>query len=167
MRTSALLLVTLVAACTRGSPPAPPAPVPPSPRSAPVPPPIPSVTFYPDIPFCVVRDGHLESVDVQVSFKGDSVWRGTPIAQAFPTDSTYAGNARWYLEREPISVAGGLYVMYGLPRILATTDVVPAATFRGVTVFAEPRDDLRRPEVIYVPTRPGCEFQPYQRAGIK
>jgi hypothetical protein len=29
-------------------------------------------------------------------------------------------------------------------------------------VFAEPGADARRPEVIYVPTRPGCEFQPYQ-----
>jgi hypothetical protein len=159
--------MALVPACMRGSPHAPPAPVPPPSRSAPLPPPIPSVPFNPNVLFCVVRHGRLESVEVEVSFKGDTVWRGTPIAQAFPTDSTYALNAAWYVETEPISVAGGRYVKYGLPRILGTTDVVPAATFRGVTVFAEPRDDPRRPEVIYVPTRPGCEFQPYMRAGIK
>jgi hypothetical protein len=94
-------------------------------------------------------------------------YRGEPVAHAFPTDSTYALNAAWYRNSEPITMAEGRYVKYGLPRILGTTDVVPIATFRGVAVFAEPGTDPRRAEVIYLPTRPGCEFQPYQRGGIK
>jgi hypothetical protein len=58
-------------------------------------------------------------------------------------------------------------VKYALPRILGTTDVVPISRFRGVMVFVEPGMDPRRPEVIYLPTRPGCEFHPYMRAGPK
>jgi hypothetical protein len=120
------------------------------------------------VSFCVVRQGHLESVEVQVlSFNGDTVYDTMPVSQAFPTDSTYALNASWYRDREPLSLLGGRYVMYGLPRILGTTDVVPVATFRGVTVFAEPGADRRWTEVVYLPTRPGCEFQPYQRGGVK
>ena len=51
---------------------------------------------------------------------------------------------------------------YGLPRVLGTRDVNNAGTVNGVSVFAEPGANAQRPEVIYVPTRPGCEFQPYQ-----
>jgi len=35
-------------------------------------------------------------------------------------------------------------------------------TVNNVSVFAEPSANAQRPEVIYIPTRPGCEFQPYQ-----
>src|SRR6185436_22707 len=97
----------------------------------------------------------------------DSTYHGQPIAQAFPVDSTYAWNAAWYTSSEPVRVLGGTYVKYGLPRILGMTEVVPVATFRGVTVFAEEGRDTAHSEVIYLPTRPGCEFHPYQRAGIK
>lgn len=97
----------------------------------------------------------------------DSTYQGQPIARAFPADSTYAGNASWYRNTEPLSLLGDHYLMYGLPRILGTTDVVPITTYRGVTVFAEPGADPGRPEVVYLPTRPGCEFQPYTRLGSK
>jgi hypothetical protein len=118
--------------------------------------------------FCVVRNGRLESVEVQVlSFNGDTVYGTLPILRAFPIDSTCGLNAAWYTTSQPITMLGGVYVKYGLPRILGTTDVVPAATFREVTVFVEPGMDPRRPEVIYLPTRPGCEFQPYMRGGPK
>jgi hypothetical protein len=164
MRWSALPLVALVVACTRGAPPAPPAPVPPpvSPV-APLPAPNPSTsTANPDLLFCVVRNGRLEQVVVHVlSFRGDTVTNtGVPVSRVYPSDSTYALNAGWYTTSQAISVMGVSYVKYGLPRILATTDVVPVAAYRGVTVFAEPGDDPR-PGVIYVPVRPGCEFQPY------
>jgi len=106
-------------------------------------------------------------VELEVSSRGDSAYRGTPISQAFPLDSTYAANAPWLRGLEPLALLGDHYVMYGLPRILGTTDVVPITTFRGVTVFAERGVDPTRPEVIYIPTRPGCEFQPYERHGTK
>ena len=110
----------------------------------------------------MVRNGRLDSVELQFSItSGDSAYRGTPVSQAFPTDSTYALNAGWYVSSEPIRVKDGFYVKYGLPRILNSTDVVPVATFASVTVFAEPVVNPRRPEIVYVPVRPGCEFQTY------
>ena len=165
---STLVLPLLVAACARHPAATSPVPAPPAPVATPpvapaeAPPPPPAFTPEPDSGlFCIVRRGRLEPVWVHFSFKGDTVWRGTPIAQAFPTDSTYALNAAWYGNSEPILVAGGLYTKYGLPRILTPADVVPVAAFRGVPVFAEPVANPRRPEIFYVPVRPGCEFQPY------
>ena len=56
---------------------------------------------------------------------------------------------------------------YGQIRILSTTDVVPTGTFQGVTVFVEAGVSRVRPEVLYIPVRPGCEFQPYIAIGPK
>lgn len=97
----------------------------------------------------------------------DSTYQRQPITQAFPADSTYALNAPWWVEHEPLDLLGSRYLMYGLPRILGTNDVVSITEFRGVPVFAEPTADPARPEVIYIPVRPGCEFQPYTRLGRK
>lgn len=180
MRVAPLLAVVL-AACAPRHPPlvpiAPPTPVPVPAAEAPVTTAALPVAASgspkvcaPDlgcIPYCVVRDGRLQSVDVEVMAGGDSLYRGQRLSQAFPVDSTYIAKESWFVNLEPLALLGGRYVVYGLPRILATTDVVPVATFRGVPVFAEPGADRRWTEVVYLPTRPGCEFQPYQRAGIK
>jgi hypothetical protein len=148
-----VVLLSLAAACGRH-------PVPAAPVAAPSP------AFHgvsdPAL-HCVVVDGRLESIEVGP----DSTFQGQPISRVFPLDSTYVANASWYRDNEPIAVADGRYVKYGLPRVLGTADVVPVAIFRGVTVFAEPAAGRDRPEVIYIPTRPGCEFQPYMRGGSK
>jgi len=116
---------------------------------------------------CVLRDGRLENVDMIYNpTTGDSTHRGRPFSQAFPTDSTYAANAVWYRRSDPIRVLGKGYVKYGTEIVIGPTDVVPVATFRGVTVFAEPSANLRSPDVIYVPVRPGCEFQPYNHGEV-
>jgi hypothetical protein len=39
-------------------------------------------------------------------------------------------------------------------------EVARAGDFQGVPIFAEAGQ--ARPDVIYLPVRPGCEFQPYQ-----
>jgi len=174
MRLPLLPVALLLAACAPHPPPSPsmpaPAPAAPStdaaarPASWPGPGPCGPETscFY----VCVVRGGRLEEVAFYGMATDDSTYRQRYSAE-FPTDSTYAGNAPWLRDREPLALLGDLYVMYGLPRILGIIDVVPIATFRGVTVFAEPNVDPTRPEVIYIPLRPGCEFQPYKRHGSK
>lgn len=98
--------------------------------------------------------------------RGDSLYNGRPISEAFPTDSTYALNAQWYRNNETIVFRSRRYVKYGLPRFLGTTDVTAVGSVGPVTVFAESPD---RPvlEVIYIPVQPGCEFQPYEILGIK
>jgi hypothetical protein len=114
--------------------------------------------------FCVVRGGRMEMVEIDAR---DSTYQGQPIARAFPVDSTYAANDSWNRHSSLLSLPGANYIRYGQPRILAPTDVVAITTFRGVPVFAEPAADREHPQVIYLPTRPGCEFQPYIRFGHK
>jgi len=180
MRISLLPVALLIAGCAPRAPSPPPAPV-----RVPAPAPAvadadttprlgaqgadmePCVLRHECLPYCVVRDGRLQTVGMLYdAATGDSLYRGQRLSQAFPVDSTYAGNARWYLSSEPIRTAVGTYVKYGLPRILGATDVVPVTTFRHVTVFAEPTANLRRPDVVYIPTRPGCVFQPYTHGEI-
>lgn len=168
MRRSALLLFLLAsAACTRKRVVVAPAPAPLPPDTAAAPAPATPGMIADPIRFCVVRDGHLEMVEGEVTPKGDSLYLGQPIKTAFPADSTYALNARWYTNSEPLDLLGDHYLKYGLPRILGTADVVPITIFRGVSVFAEPRENPAQAEIVYLPTRPGCEFQPYTRLGVK
>ena len=56
---------------------------------------------------------------------------------------------------------GRIYVKYGRPWVLGVNEVTRTADFRGVPVFAEAGAGAKI-EVVYVPVRPGCEFQPYQ-----
>jgi hypothetical protein len=55
---------------------------------------------------------------------------------------------------------GRRFVKYGLARVLGVNEVTRVGDHMGVPVFAEMGQT--RPDVIYVPVRPGCEFQPYQ-----
>jgi len=109
----------------------------------------------------VLQDGQLRSVMVQVDpASGDTTYNGTRLDQAFPRTGYAAGEA-WFAGTSPVTLDGRRYVRYGLPRILRADQVSSAGAVNGVSVFAEPGAGAR-PEVIYVPTRPGCEFQPYQ-----
>ena len=76
--------------------------------------------------------------------------------------SEYAANAKWYVNNDALTIKTKKFVKYGLPRILSTTDVIRAAEYQGVGVYVEP-GIKGVPEVIYIPVRSGCEFQPYQR----
>lgn len=73
----------------------------------------------------------------------------------------YAATTSWYINNDPITVEGKQYVKYGLPRILGTMEVSAYSKVKDVTVFAE-AGSKGTPEVIYIPVRSGCEFQPYQ-----
>lgn len=109
----------------------------------------------------MVQDGQVRSVTVQVDpASGDTTYNGMRLEQAFPSAGYAAGQA-WFTDTAPVTLGGRRYVRYGLPRILGTGEVRNAGDVHGVSVFAEPGAGAR-PEVIYVPTRPGCEFQPYQ-----
>jgi hypothetical protein len=147
--------------------PAPPLPPPPVSLPLPPPPPPPPPLMAPtmsDLTYCVVQNGQLSSVTVQYNQStGDSTYNGQRVRDAFPPAAAgYAGGATWFINGEPVTFNGRRYVKYGLPRVLGTSDVSSAGTVNNVSAFAEPGANAQRPEVIYVPTRPGCEFQPYQ-----
>ncbi|HEX8693957.1 MAG TPA: hypothetical protein VF746_16155 [Longimicrobium sp.] len=85
---------------------------------------------------------------------------------AIARSGPYAADAPWYVSHEPIVYEGSLYVKYGLPRVLGVDELKRIGTFRGIPVFGEVEASTR-PDVLYLPVRPGCEFHPYQISGVK
>jgi len=156
----------------------PPAPVvvPPAPEPQPLPTPVPPPAPMPqDVNYCVIQNNTLSNVTVTYNpTSGDTTYNGTAVATAFPATTGYAGGATWFINNTAITFMGRRYEKLGLPRILGVSDVTGAGMYEGVPVFAEngamPAPDARGrqmgPDVIYIPVRPGCEFQPYQAAEI-
>ncbi len=146
----------------------PPAPVammpPPAPLPAPVevaPQPAPAAPSMQQIQVCVVQDGGVASVMAMYNpAAGDTTVNGQPFATAYPAGAQYAANATWFINNEPVTFQGRRFVKYGLPRVLGVSEVTRVGDFGGVPVFAEAGQT--RPDVVYLPVRPGCEFQPYQ-----
>jgi hypothetical protein len=137
-----------------------PPPPPPAPPIAPPPPP-PAVTTR-NITVCVVQGGALTNVQaVYNTANGDTTVNGQPFATTYPATSGYAAGMTWFINNEPITVMGRRYVKYGLPRVLGVNEVTRMGDYMGVTVFGE-AGATGATEVIYLPVRPGCEFQPYQ-----
>ena len=144
---------------SRGSadPPSAPAPV------APLPPPFPPASIPArDLVICVVENGALRHVAVQYNAQtGDSTYRGRLFSEAFPATYGYAAGASWYIGNELISVGDHRYVKFGRPRILGIDEVTRVGDYHDVPVFVE-HGAPATAEVVYVPVRPGCEFQQYQ-----
>lgn len=59
---------------------------------------------------------------------------------------------------------GRRLVLYGVPRVMAASELMRVGEYRGVPIFVvrtdEP-DEWGRIRVFYLPLRPGCEFQPF------
>jgi hypothetical protein len=117
---------------------------------------------------CVIDQKNLKTVTADYSpATGDTTIMVNGRAKLFrevykSTGSEYAASAKWYINNDVLTIRTKKFVKYGLPRILSTTDVVRAAEYQGVGVYVE-AGIKGVPEVIYIPTRSGCEFQPYQR----
>jgi hypothetical protein len=144
--------------------PAPPVVIPPSPPPPPavIPPPPPAMQVTPvrEIRVCVVENGMLREMTASYNVQtGDTTVNGQPFSR-MPT-AGYAAGAAWFIDNEAITVMDRRYVRYGLPRVLGVNEVSRTAEYQGVPVFAE-AGAAGTPEVLYVPVRPGCEFQPYQ-----
>lgn len=160
-----LAAAALAAACARAPGPAP----------APPPPIEPVVTVEPaqapdSVFVCVIRNGDLAVVGAELDpATGDTLVGGRRFAEAFPVTDEYAPTRRWYVDNEPLPFYEGRrpwYVKYGLPRFLAINEILRVGEHDGISVFGEisdPYEDSR--SVLYVPTSPGCFFQPYQFSG--
>ena len=139
------------------TPPPPPVVVEPAPPVV-VPPTPPTMQ---DIRVCVVQDGNLTELSAQYNpTAGDTTVNGQPFGTVHPMGSQYAANATWFINNEPVMFQNRRFVKYGLPRVLGVSEVTRVGEFQGVSLFAEAGQT--RPDVVYVPVRPGCEFQPYQ-----
>lgn len=163
-----LALVLAAAGCARRPAMEPPAPEPPS---APTPPPAPPAAAPDTLAICVIEQGELREVAATYDPRtGDTLVAGRPFSAVFPAAGGYAANAPWYVDNLPFDYGGRCYIKYGLPRFVRFGEMRRLGWYhRGVPLFAERAEreapgyrpgDL--PPVIYVPVRPGCEFQTYQ-----
>ncbi len=141
--------------------PPPPAPevVPPPPAVLPPPPAAPEMQA---IRVCVVEGTALREVEAMYNpATGDTMVAGQAFAMAYPATTGYAAGSTWYINNEPLTIGGRRYVKFGLPRVVGSTEVTRTNEYQGVGVFTE-STATGTPDVVYVPVRPGCEFQPYQ-----
>jgi hypothetical protein len=123
---------------------------------------------------CVVSDGRLQEVRVQVDdATGDTTYQGRPFHAAFPLTPEYAAGATWYETNEPIPEevrprenARGDYIKYGRARVLPADTIVRVSSHHGVGVYMTHKDLRTNEALLWVPVRPGCWFQHYQFSGV-
>lgn len=119
------------------------------------------------ISVCVLSNGTLKNVSASYNTRtGDTlvtVSTGPVYFHAlYPNDASYAEGHAWYFKNNALRHRGRRYRKYGLPRVLETSEIVRAGSTVGtVPLFVEDAT-ANPPEVLYVPVRVGCEFQPYQ-----
>lgn len=110
---------------------------------------------------CVRRDGALVRVMGTEDARGDTLVDGRPLRAVHPDTAGTATGKAW-LSGGTVRLGGTDYVTFGLPRVLQPGDAVRVGAWDGVDLYAAP-DAGATPDVVYVPVRPGCEFQPFQR----
>jgi hypothetical protein len=116
---------------------------------------------------CVISNGQLKQItaDYDPATGEKSVMVNgvrKKMTEVYPKSGPgYAAGQEWFINAEAIKFKGDSYVKYGLPRILGLTEIEKAGDYKGVSVFTE-AGIKGKIEVIYLPVRQGCEFQPYQ-----
>lgn len=128
-------------------PPAPPPPPPPAPRAVKV---------------CVVTNSGLAMVDGSYDpTSGATTVSGRPFPGNDPPPTpTYAGGARWFVSSDSLTFNDANYVKFGIVRAVESAQLTRVGEVMGTGVFAE--SNPAAPQgVVYIPVRPGCEFQPY------
>jgi hypothetical protein len=141
---------------------------PPAPTPAPPPPVAPTPPAERTIQVCVIQDGQLRMVEATfVPATNDTVivrdGQRVRFAQAYPTGPTFAAGADWFVAGEAIRFQNRTYNRFGLPRVMTPPQdqLTRVGEHRGVPLFAAP-GAATPAQVLYVPIRPTCEFQPYQ-----
>ena len=98
----------------------------------------------------------------------DTVVGTQPFRTANPaTAPAYAAGATWFIQTDSLRYNNQTWVKYGLPRIAQPSEMSRIGDVQGTSLFAA-AGRAAPYDVIFVPTRPGCEFQGYQmRAAIR
>ena len=143
------------------TPPLPPPPPPAAPMAPPPPPPPPPATR--DLSVCVVTGTGLQTVTATFNpANNDTTAMGQRFSTRYPASApTYAAGATWFVNTDAIRLNNSEFVKFGVPRMItSTTQLQRVGEFQGTSVFAETGASAPY-QVLYVPLRPGCEFQPY------
>jgi hypothetical protein len=125
-----------------------------------------AVEKYDPIRVCIIKDDALTEILAYYDNKTGATYvdrdgKLVKLDEAFPAGDVYTANKTWYINSDEIKCLGKTYVKYGLPRVLGVNEIEKVGVYDKVNVYAEPNAD-DAPEVIYLPVRAGCEFQPYQ-----
>lgn len=137
-----------------------PPPMPP-PMAPPAPPAQPAMR---ELSVCVVQGTRLTEVRAMMNpATGDTMIDNRPFAAAHPASSpTYASGATWYVNDDVVTLGGQEYVRFGVARVVTPpSQLTSVGEFQGTPLFAQTGAAAPQ-DVLYVPLRPGCEFQPYQ-----
>lgn len=89
---------------------------------------------------------------------------GPPLTTPLPPDEPHAGEARWYLDNEPVTFDGIRYLRTGVRRTLSPGEVRRVGSAHGVTVYRE-TGTTGLVDVLYVPVGTGFLFEAYQATG--
>ncbi len=115
---------------------------------------------------CIIEKGVLKEVDVNYNTQTAEktlVFNGVLTNyNNLEKSKDYAANQSWYINNDPVVLNGHNYVKYGLPRILGVFEIEKSVAYKGLGIYRE-AGTTGLAEIIYIPVRPGCEFQPYQR----
>jgi|GEM_PF-2087790 len=116
---------------------------------------------------CIIDQGVLKEIQLDYnSQNGDKsiVVNGVRknFTDVYPTTGKdYAAGEAWYINNDQIPFNGKSYVKYGLPRVLGVREIEKKGTYGNIGVYVE-AGSTGLIEVIYIPVRHGCEFQPYK-----
>ena len=144
------------------TPPMAPAP-PPAPMAPPAPPPAPPAPAMRDINVCVVTDSGLQNVAARVNpANNDTTAMGQAFSSRYPASAPmYAAGTTWFINTDTLRLGSDEFVKFGVSRMITNINQLRrVGDFQGTPLFAETGATAPY-QVLYVPLRPGCEFQPY------
>ena len=115
---------------------------------------------------CLLADKRLVIVEAQIdSATGDTLVGGHSHAERHPaTSPPYAQGLPSFNPRERSLRVGGIHYYANHPEQTIPADLLRSyAELEGVPVFQAETPRESPPSIIYLPVRPGCVFQSFQR----
>lgn len=90
-----------------------------------------------------------------------------PLESVHPVNviAGYAGREGWLVRGDPLNVDGSRFARTGGERRVAAELLRRSGEHQGILLFAGDEDEPP-PDALYVPTAPGCIFQPYVREDL-
>ena len=140
--------------------------------TAPPPPPAPPPVVRPasvPVSLCVISGTELTTVaGVYDPATRDTTVGGERFAARYAaTGPTYAAGTSWFIGSDSVRFNDVTYVKFGVVREMQPKLLRRVGDVMGTSVFME-TSPVAPATVIYVPTRPNCEFQPYTaRAAVR
>lgn len=133
----------------------------------------PAYAALPDSLVCVVdRAMPLGLRELPAKVQGDEIviledGQITPLEAVHPVNviAGYAGQESWLRQGQPIPFAGTSFARTGGERRVRATLLQRVGEYRGILLFAG-ADDGPPVDALYVPTAPGCVFQPFVRQDL-